>query len=308
MTQIDGTRLQKQRKAKRLTQEALAEASGIDLQTISRIERGQIQTPRARTIEALAKALKVDPNQLASQSTDVDNEPSFGWGVASSQFNRRVDHDKRNAFSLVAQRYGVSSQQILDMAPLIFAVLAEQSLNERRIALSRACIAIADAETAFGCLTHLTPRFEHYASEALAEEDRAIERRDLFARTIPDDEICYGFATETHAPFVRFLAKCVDQTPGVKEFGWYNEAESPHYLLEPGTALELAGGDEGIAEAIVAGQIGLHEMDRALLANERLAERLDWMLAQQKAHSERVSAAIDNVMGSDWLSSLGSDV
>lgn len=47
-----------------LTQEGLADKSGVGVATIIRIERGQIEEPRVSTLRKLAEALEIDAREL----------------------------------------------------------------------------------------------------------------------------------------------------------------------------------------------------------------------------------------------------
>ncbi len=58
-----GDRVRELRKRALLTQEQLAERSGVGIATIVRIERNQVE-PHARTIRKLAVALEVSPAEL----------------------------------------------------------------------------------------------------------------------------------------------------------------------------------------------------------------------------------------------------
>ncbi len=58
-----GTRIKELRKAKELTQEQLAEISGLHKNYIGMIERGE-RNPSLVNIEVLAKALKIDLYEL----------------------------------------------------------------------------------------------------------------------------------------------------------------------------------------------------------------------------------------------------
>ena len=58
-----GDRLRDLRKRKLLTQEQLAERSGVGIATIVRVERNQVE-PRGSTIRKLAEALSVEPEEL----------------------------------------------------------------------------------------------------------------------------------------------------------------------------------------------------------------------------------------------------
>lgn len=65
-----GRRLRALRERSELSQLALAEVSGITNDTICRIELGR-RAPQAATIERLAKALGVNPEQFVSDEPDV---------------------------------------------------------------------------------------------------------------------------------------------------------------------------------------------------------------------------------------------
>jgi transcriptional regulator with XRE-family HTH domain len=65
-----GERLRETRKRKLLTQEQLAERSGVGVATIIRIERNQVE-PRGSTIRKLAVALEVEPDELVRRVEDA---------------------------------------------------------------------------------------------------------------------------------------------------------------------------------------------------------------------------------------------
>ena len=58
-----GDRLRQTRKRALMTQEQLAERSGVGIATIVRIERNQVE-PRGSTVRKLAEALEVPPHEL----------------------------------------------------------------------------------------------------------------------------------------------------------------------------------------------------------------------------------------------------
>lgn len=59
-----GEKLREARRRAVLTQEELAEKSGVGVATIIRIERGQIEEPRVSTLRKLAGPLELDPREL----------------------------------------------------------------------------------------------------------------------------------------------------------------------------------------------------------------------------------------------------
>ena len=64
-----GDKLREIRKRALLTQQQLADKSGVGVTTIIRIERNQVE-PQARTIRKLAKALGVKPHELLQGEAD----------------------------------------------------------------------------------------------------------------------------------------------------------------------------------------------------------------------------------------------
>jgi transcriptional regulator with XRE-family HTH domain len=62
MVQIGG-KLREARTRNLMTQQELAEKSGVGVTTIVRIERNQVE-PQFRNIRKLAKALDIDPREL----------------------------------------------------------------------------------------------------------------------------------------------------------------------------------------------------------------------------------------------------
>ena len=64
-----GDKLREARKRALLTQQQLADKSGVGVTTIIRIERNQVE-PQARTIRKLAEALGVEPHELLKGEGD----------------------------------------------------------------------------------------------------------------------------------------------------------------------------------------------------------------------------------------------
>ena len=66
------SKLQLLREKLHLTQEEVAQRSGISVRTIQRIEAGQ--APKGYTLRALAQALRVDKSELSSPDTKEESE------------------------------------------------------------------------------------------------------------------------------------------------------------------------------------------------------------------------------------------
>jgi transcriptional regulator with XRE-family HTH domain len=72
-----GTRLREARQRRFMTQDELADASGVQVVTISRIENDrQAGQPRLTTIRKLATALDVDPGWIMFGETFEEAKPA----------------------------------------------------------------------------------------------------------------------------------------------------------------------------------------------------------------------------------------
>ena len=131
---IDPSRLKELRTRNRLTQDDLGKKAGVDKQTIYRLEAGR-QPARTSTVEKLAATLGVLSGVLTGQAP----LPGSDSGLTRAQplndedypINVPVDGAIRNAFSLVQMRYRVPIARIVELAPLLFVLAAEASLERR---------------------------------------------------------------------------------------------------------------------------------------------------------------------------------
>ncbi len=79
-----GRRVRALRLRRFLTQEQLADASGIGRATIARLEAGR-STPHLGTVKALASALHVEPEELV-------RDPDALWGLPAHRLGDPTEH------------------------------------------------------------------------------------------------------------------------------------------------------------------------------------------------------------------------
>ena len=139
--QLDGTvrnyqsihpkRLRDLRTRKKFSRRKLAIKSGVSEKQIGRVETSDTDVPvRMNTMIKLASALGVDAQMLLDDPTTLDPLP-----VPPSQdvqLSIKISSQVRLAYDLVKHRYGPSQKDIINLAPLIFVLLAEGSLAWRR--------------------------------------------------------------------------------------------------------------------------------------------------------------------------------
>src|SRR5262249_42942229 len=146
--------------------------------TIWRLTAGKVAKARDHTIENIARVLNVDPRVLSGEvrapDLSSDNEAPV------SQVNVRVSTVARNGLNLVAERYGVASSQIIELAPFLFCWAAEASLRERQDRVTEVKRACENARKVEQEIRHFpVPNFT-YSEEKIDAEHESIERRDLF--------------------------------------------------------------------------------------------------------------------------------
>ena len=133
---IDPKSLRSLRQKQGLTRPQLAERARITVRTIQRLENEpqQCQKSRKDTLERLAKALGVKEDVLTSELAfhESGKAPVSASERGRVQIGAQIVPKVRLAYDLIKRRYGVSATEIINMAPLFFALLAEGSLAWRR--------------------------------------------------------------------------------------------------------------------------------------------------------------------------------
>src|ERR1700722_13427626 len=116
---VNAERISTLRTKRALSQKVLAGKVGVDPGTVSRWEGGEIDRIRQDIFGKLRSV-------LAATEDDICGEGPFPESRAAQQdppkgqMNLNVDSACRNALALVAYRYGVTRQQIVEAAPLLF--------------------------------------------------------------------------------------------------------------------------------------------------------------------------------------------
>lgn len=257
----------------------LAERAGISKDSVWRIENGMQPGNREDTQRRLARALGVEPGVLTGEQAlpELVETPRGRWTLEISQA-------ARNAAILAARRYRVAEALIVELAPLLFVLAAEESLGRRRGVLAELEAAMARAARAGEALPHLagigTPAAPDHA--AVAAEERSISARDLFAADLDADVLADlgggGGDAAVDNPFAVFLAERARRaTMGAADVAYVGgiTPSGATTTLCGEEAMELAGGDRVLAETILEGLIPLAEMPRALWQDK--AGRLDWL-------------------------------
>lgn len=274
--------LRELRRRQGLRLHTLAERAGISKDSVWRIENGMQPGNREETQRRLARALGVDPGVLTGERPlpEVVEAPRGRWTVELSQA-------ARNAAVLAARRYRVPEALIVELAPLLFVLAAEESLGRRRAVLADLETALAKAAEAGEDMPHLAGIGE--AAEpvraAVAAEERSVSERDLFAQDVDADTLTAlgdgGGDPGVDNPLAIFLAERARRASiGAPHLASVTRVtpSGATVALCGSEALEAAMGDTALAEAILDGRIPLADMPRASWQDG--AARLEWLRAQ----------------------------
>ena len=209
---INPQALKAARKRRGMSQEQLANAireiaKGCTKDTVSRWERGKSRRVRPHLRKALCDVLRVKWEQL-TQPTD---QPKDILGDATTKVSIRKD--VRSSLQLVAERYNVPPQDVLHLAPLLFLIVAERSLMERKRRLDEIDAALEEMKQKLreNCahLGEIITSSSVSAEEQLGEEKRSLSKRDVLGRTIKYE--CWQEGDE--GPFVHFVRDLAKDLP-----------------------------------------------------------------------------------------------
>lgn len=311
---IDGERVKLLRARLNLTQDALAKKARVSKGSIYRIENGRQSGARQGLRDALAAALgvtmKVLTGELPLPSDPAADEPEARLFEMFS-LNHRVGGGIRNAYTLTALRYGIPIARIIELAPALFVMAAEASLNSRRANLEQLSELHDRLKGLRDNFAHLPENLlaTHSSDDAFVAEEESIERRDIIATGLPDS-IFYDsgsikgvYDEDEHNPFIAHLqsqAKGFGEDVFIERF---SHSDTTLHVCRA-DALELAGGDPDLADAILSGQVVLFRMPRELFAPAAREARVAWLTER----NEEFGQELLNSISSEEVHDRNSDV
>lgn len=264
-----------------LNQAALADKAGVSVKTIGRIKKGTHQS--AATTKRIADALKTTieilaapPAENAGGSSDV---PSF------QRLNVYISDETRDAFNLVDARYAVSAGRLVNLAPLLFTVLAEMSLDDR---LRR----VTEFEADYEAVLAKAPRdllgdegrwsdMHSGVREAIAREKASIESRTIRSSANDSEEAWLELADPDL--FVNYLNRLAH---GLRHKVASNLADNLDYLdyeLLGDELDQITNGDAWARFALDGGFVAVSDIPDALRQEDRASERAAWLAGKVPA-------------------------
>ena len=280
------------------SQGQIARAANIGPRHLKRIEgtAKETCTVQEKTLLGLARGFKVPPEVLKGEADipeDYGNAASAQATRTVRQTTIRLDARSTLNYDLLERRYGVSLQDVANIAPLLFAIHAEQSLRRRR-RLNKAHMAsieqlIGLAET-FPNLKSIVgyPDSDTWFEESdeHLSEAASIESHDIFA-----DQVRNDFPGDSSPnPFVAHLDEILDDLndPALAQISRFEDIPFDAVMYFPGDRipshevcrsdlLEISGSDPEALFALTFGVVRLQDIPADLMPRDRLVERVTWL-------------------------------
>ena len=289
MMQINPARLRSLREQKKLSRLQLEKQSGVTERTIQRLER-EPQPSRKNTLNRLAKALGVEPGVLTGDLPLPEFDKASALDPERVQIGAQVVPKVRLAFDLIKRRYGVSATEIINMAPLFFALLAEGSLAWRREKIEEAEEAKSRLEEIDGFWNGGLVSGSVVMDQGIAAEENSIAKADLFGEHLFSDtdttfiDVDSLFDPSTDNPFASYLRKLkaelditgvVDVDSGDLMFG--SPLRFPDYDICRDELNGIASGSHFAKMALETGDARLSEIPDELMGEDAGEERAKWL-------------------------------
>ena len=277
-----------------MSRRTLAAESGVSERHIARIETADSPVSvRRETAERLARVLYDEDESLEDELRvpyDFFRAPARGLNrvMPRVQLSARVSHQVRLAYDLVRLRYGPSAREVMVLAPLLFALLAEGSLQWRRHALDE----IEDLNErlqAFeqsGTRRHLYfTKYTGTLQEGISLEKESIEEDDIRGRLVREDAYMREYDADDAQPFQDYLAGLAIELDGrdIVDFRAGDRiTPDPYwginpYRLFPEQLENLTGGSDRARWALEYGDVRLSSIPERLLEDAATDERVQWL-------------------------------
>ena len=258
--------LRELREKNKFTIDRLSEIAGLSTKSISRYEHGHSEKKEYsvidRTIKSLARALKEEPKVLSGKKPIQERPPN-------SKIPVELSPEVELNYDLVARKYGISRQDILDVAPLLFFMAAEKSLDNQ----------IKEIEIS-----------DEPDDEELGEIEQrmaAHANNDIFEASV--DEIS-SFGPFKNNPFTNYLKRKADK-PRFKNqveitnwehdlHGYTNYSFSqfiPDYTVCTDILNEIILGNPRAKQALKNGSLNLNQIPEKLFEKENAIERAEFI-------------------------------
>ena len=249
------------------TLEKFSIAVGVSTRTVNRWKSGE-NTPKPKDLEKIARVLNCKPQ---------DFDPFFAdLGLGEVSIQAHVSAASHNAYEVMRWRYGVSQKQIMELAPVLFAIVAGHALK----------VPEQDDELEDWARMNDRPSTQMIGDHI---DQQASKRRQCFGVASPDpnnEPSRNLFDTAIH----RLSAHAADYL----DASWYIGAEPGEvpsvsgYIPDTDFLKKITNGDSTLAEAIVKGRIRLSTILQTAKKGKDGVSVEEFAVAIRHAHAQGI--------------------
>lgn len=286
---IDPERLRTLREQRGLTRLKLAERSKISDRTIQRLEKEPQKSKKTQehTLNSLAQALGVKTGVLTSELPLPESDKTPADNPDRVQIGAQIAPNTRLAYDLIKRRYGVSTTEIINMAPLFFVLLAEGSLAQRREKLQEieeTYDRLYQIDVSWLSLPPFYEMVDHMCGGVAGSEADSIDKADLFGKYLNNDFIGAPFDPSTENPFVHYLQNLADELDifGVVnvdkgDLNFRSQYKFPYYDICREELDYISNGSSKARRTLETGHVRLSEIPEELMAEDAGERRVKWL-------------------------------
>lgn len=260
MAQVDPASFKRLLEARGTTKAELARKTGIGRNTVQSIAKGR--SCHSRNLEKMAQALGASVDELCgrrnlrSEAELREESRRVGIHRLTIHLNSRMDLN----YQLVAHRYGLTTDAIVQAAPLCFTILAELSLKRRREAITRLLDHLSASSVGLEHLPLIKTGMGRL-DQACDLEMASIIARDLEGRlSDPDGE------SEAEGPFSVFIKEQIRETgiPETDELGMDTFETTSNYRLFADDLGNISGGSRRAEFALEKRSVTIQQIPKDL--------------------------------------------
>ena len=276
---IDPQSLRALRSGKGWSRSQLAAMSGVSERQLARLETSG-GAVRMTTFKRIAQALGTDKEKLSGASPVTPNPAK----LEDVGLRARVSPQLQLAYDLVSLRYGPTRREIIELAPLLFVLLAEGSLAWRRGRV-REVDELLDRLRELGKPTALYGEaFLEYVQEGNEYERGSISNVDLMGNDVRREE----WGDSYGVPFCDYLCKLAEdmRIEGIVDFypnttsatvGFETIWGAEPYEVCRDLLSELTGESKLARRALAHGDVRLSDIPKELLSPKSKDGRVAWL-------------------------------
>ena len=281
------------RKRKGWSRRQLADVARVSPQMVERAERqSRPVSVRERTLGRLARALAVEESVLRGEKPLEPAMPTPDqWTITV-----RSAPGLRLAYEMVERRYGATAKDLFVLAPALFVLLAEGSLQWRRNKLEQArqaSKALDELGQSNATLYFAQDVYQQAFDWGMATEEASIKKGDVLGREIWDEEgmQSWGFTEDdvTVTPFADYLEELAEKVDRPEMLTFHDLllvdqgldvwGANP-YAVCRGDLDEIAGGSRHARWALEWGNARISDIPENLMSEEAKDDRAEWLASK----------------------------